>query len=254
MNIFESVILGLVQGLTEFLPISSSGHLVMFQKFFGCEDELFLTLALHLGTLIAVFVVYWKDILYIIKHPFSSLSRKLVFATIPTVILVIIFKELVEDSFSSYFFILGFLITAILLIITERKYDKNVPEKEISYKSCFIIGVAQGLACFPGVSRSGSTICAGMLAGENKNEVARFSFLLSIPIIIASCAYELIFNPILITIDWLPIIVGMFVAMISGIFAIKLMLKVVSKAKFSYFAIYLFVLSIIMTIAFNIFT
>ena len=251
MGIFESIILGIVQGLTEFLPVSSSGHLVMFQKFFGTQDELFFTLALHLGTLIAVLVVYWKDVVHIIKNPFSDLTKKLVFATIPTVVIVFILKSLVESSFSSYFFICGFLLSALLLFVTEKKYDKSIPKKSISYKNSFLIGVAQGLACFPGVSRSGSTICAGMLAGENKEEVAKFSFLLSIPIIIASCGYELICNPIVLTNNWIPIVVGMIVSMISGIFAIKLMLNVVKKVKFTYFATYLFVLSIIVTIVLN---
>jgi undecaprenyl-diphosphatase len=256
LGIFESIVLGLVQGLTEFLPVSSSGHLVMFQKLLGVEENLFLTVALHLGTLIAVFIVYAKDIWEMIKNPFSSKVKKLVVATIPTVLIVFLLKGAVETSFSSYFFILGFLITAILLIITQNKQNKTKElsqNKEISYKSSLIIGIAQGLACFPGISRSGSTICAGILAGENKDECANFSFLLSIPIIIASCCYELIFNFQTLTFNLIPVLVGMFVAMVSGIIAIRVMLKIVHNVKFNGFAIYLFILSIIMVIFFNCF-
>ena len=251
MSIFQAIVLGIVQGLTEFLPVSSSGHLVMFQNFFGLDDQLFLTVALHVGTLMAVFIMFWKDICYLIRHPFSPLAKKIVFATIPTVIIVFLFKSLVESSFTSMFFILGFTITGIVLISTEMLYKNKKIGMEVSYKSSFWIGVAQGLASFPGISRSGSTICMGLLLGEDKDNVAKFSFLLSIPIIIASCAYEIIFHSSNLALDVFPIIIGTIVSMIAGILAIKLMLNLVSKVKFMYFGVYLISLSVILVIFYN---
>ncbi len=252
MSIFQSIILGLVQGFTEFLPISSSGHLVMFQNFFGIEDELFISIALHLGTLIAVIIVFFEDIKQMILHPFSPLVKKLALATIPTILLVLILKPLVESSFSSQFYILGFVITAIILFATEKSKKVQKPiGTPISYKNSFWIGVAQGLACFPGISRSGSTICMGVLQGENRDEVAKFSFLLSIPIIVASSLYELIFHQGAMNLNVLPMIIGMLVSIVSGIIAIKWMLKLVSKAKFYYFSVYLLSLSVILVIVYN---
>lgn len=245
MTIFQAVVLGIVQGLTEFLPISSSGHLVMFEQFFNLENELFLTIALHFGTLFAVFFVYYKDVWHVIRHPTSTLSKRLIIATIPTVIIVWLFKSFAPSIFASCFYIVGFAISAFLLVVTSLVYRKN-KNGIIGVKSSIIIGIAQGLACLPGISRSGSTICAGLLCGEDKKSVADFSFLLSIPIIIASIAYEFIFDFSNITVPIIPLLVGMFCACISGIFAIKFMLKIVQKAKLYYFSIYLFILAFLL--------
>ena len=247
MNIFQAIILGVVQGLTEFLPVSSSGHLVMIEQFFNLGNELFLTLCLHFGTLLAVIVVYAKDLWYIIRHPLCDLSKKLIIATIPTVIIVILFRVVAAKVFASNFYIIGFAITAFLLLYTQN-FAKQKNVGSVSTKSSIIIGIAQGLACLPGVSRSGSTICAGLLCGEEKQQVARFSFLLSIPIIIASCVYEMLFEFSFASIEIMPLIVGMFCSFLSGIVAIKFMIKIVNKSKLSYFAIYLFALSFLLVL------
>ena len=159
---------------------------------------------------------------------------------------MLLFKQFAPSIFASNFYILGFALTAFILVLAQY-FSRQKQTGNITYKSSIIIGVAQGLACLPGVSRSGSTICAGLFCGEEKQEVARFSFLLSIPIIIASCAYELIFDYSSTQIDVLPLVVGLFCAFLSGIIAIKCMLKVIQKSKLSYFAIYLFAISILLT-------
>lgn len=248
MEIWEAIILGIVQGLTEFLPISSSGHLVLLENIFGTYSNLFMTVALHLGSLIAVFIVFWKDIVYIIKHPFCPLSKNLIIATIPTVILVLFFKTYIEDSFNGNFFVVGFILTAFLLMLTEILVKKVDANKPLSTKTAIIMGIAQGIATLPGISRSGSTICAGLLSGESREKVASFSFLMSIPIIIASCVYEVIFSTSPITISILPVVAGMIFAFIFGLLAIKLMLKLIKKVEFTYFAIYLALLIIIISV------
>lgn len=251
MSIFQAIILGIVQGFTEFLPVSSSGHLVMFETFFGIQEQMLLTIALHLGTLIAVFVVFWKDILFLLKNPCSPLAKKLIFASVPTVIMVVLLEGVVESSFSSYFFILGFIFTAIVLFVADRYYKQKRFDISISYKSSFWIGVAQGVALFPGISRSGSTICMGLLLGEDREQVAKFSFLLSIPIILASSIYEMIFCLGNCRIAVAPMVVGMIVSLVSGIVSIKFMLNIIKKAKLSYFSIYLICIAVFLVLYFN---
>ena len=247
MTTFQAVILGLVQGLTEFLPVSSSGHLVMIEQWFNLSEEMFLTIALHAGTLFAVLYLYRKQVGFMLTHPFSPLSKNIMFASVPTVIIVLALKGVVPSIFSSCFYIVGFAITAVVLIVTEC-LARTKKCGQVGYKSSIIIGIAQGLACLPGISRSGSTICAGILCGEDKKSVADFSFLLSIPIIFASILYELIFNFNATSIPVLPLLIGMLTSFISGLFAIKLMLKLVKKSKLYYFSIYLFILSFLLVI------
>lgn len=248
MSIFISIVLGAVQGLTEFLPISSSGHLVLMEELFKVEPNLFFNVTLHLGSLLAVIVVYNKDILYLLKHPLCDESKKLIVATIPTVIVILILKSTIENSFTNNFFIFGFMITAFVLTLTDMIISKRVDKKVISYKSALIMGVAQGLAGFPGVSRSGSTICAGLLSKENRENVTKFSFLMSIPIIIASAVYEVLFDNVGGDINISSLIIGFLCAFIFGIIAIKIMIKIIKKAKLKYFAIYLVVISVILTL------
>lgn len=251
MSILYAIILGIVQGLTEFLPVSSSGHLVLVNKLFGeSGDFLFVAILLHLATLLAVVIVFRKDILYLIRHPFSLEAKKLYIATVPTVIIVLIFEGFIENTFGGNLLPYCFLITAILLFIAEMLKDKKPSlKKEISYRSAFLMGISQGIAVLPGISRSGSTICTGLFAGENREEVAKFSFLMSIPIIIASMLYEVLGavvnkTPIFVG-NVFPVIIAFLFAFIVGIFAIKVMLKIVSKAKYFGFSIYLIIVAIL---------
>ena len=257
MSILVALTLGIIQGLTEFLPVSSSGHLLLLNQLFGINgDFLFVSIILHFATLLAVIFVFWKDILNLIKHPLSKQAINLYIATIPTVIIVLIFKKFIESSFENASLLpFCFMLTAVLLLITyflsNRKNKADVEYEnycEIKRTSALAMGISQGLAVIPGISRSGSTICTGLILGENRKESAKFSFLMSIPIIIASMLYEIIFSSSTASIQEigiLPLIVAFISAFLVGILSIKVMLKIVEKAKYYYFSIYLIILSII---------
>ena len=255
MSILVALTLGIIQGLTEFLPVSSSGHLLLLNQIFGINgDFLFVSIILHFATLLAVVFVFWKDIWELIKHPFSKNAVNLYIATIPTVIIVLIFKKFIESSFENASLLpFCFMLTAVLLLITyllSNKKNKVEYENycEIKKSSAFSMGISQGIAVIPGISRSGSTICTALILGENRKESAKFSFLMSIPIIIASMIYEILFSTSSVSINEigiLPLIIAFLSAFFVGILSIKFMLKVVENAKYYYFSIYLFVLSIV---------
>lgn len=249
MTTLYIIILGIVQGLTEFLPVSSSGHLVLLNKFFSIEGNfILLSVILHVATLFSVIIVLRKQILDLIKHPFCEKAKKLYLATIPTVTIVLIFKTFFEKSFTGQWLPICFMITAILLFVTEMLSKKRQSGKPISYKTSIVMGIVQGFAVLPGISRSGSTICSGLLMGEDKDKVTSFSFLMSIPIIIASLGleiYELVSTDIgLVGYGIIDIVLGFVFALIVGILSIKLMYKVVEKKKLILFSIYLMLLSI----------
>ena len=264
-GIFVVIVLGLVQGASEFLPISSSGHLVVLYNIFDIKgDTILLSIILHIATLLAVLVCYRKQIFELIKKPFCSTNCKLLVATIPTVIIALLLKNVVENSFGGDFVIYGFLITAIILIISQniesgRNNNKNneflsktnniqynnITNIGVGYGQAVLIGVAQGLAIFPGISRSGSTIATGLLSGVNKNDAADFSFLLSIPVILGGLVFEL--KDIVeygadLSFNLGELFVGFVVAFISGLLAITVMLKLVKNKKLTGFSIYLFLL------------
>lgn len=261
MAIWVALILGIVQGLTEFLPVSSSGHLTLLGKIFGIGETTFLlTILLHVATLFAVLFVLRKEIWELIKNPFSRQACNLYLATIPTVLIVFLAKEVIDNVLENtkllpYFF----LLTALLLLVTyfiSKNQEKKNAQKSYTVESGFlrnnltsiVMGVAQGLAVLPGISRSGSTICAGLLCGEDRKNVAKFSFLMSLPVIIGSMLYEIIkgdFNALGEEGMVAPTIVAFLSAFIVGIVSIKFMLKVVEKGKYYYFSIYLFAISII---------
>ena len=241
-------LLGLVQGLIEFLPVSSSGHLVLLNKIFGIEQNfVFLSVLLHVATLLAVVVVFRKQIWFLITHPFSKQTLMLVVATIPTVAIVLLFKSFFEQSFSGNLLPLCFSITASVLVLTSL-FSKQKKNKQMSYKSAVFMGISQGIAILPGISRSGATICTGLACGEDKKQTTEFSFLMSLPIIICSLFYEIYQSlsqglPLFTGNIWL-VLMAFVVAFISGIFAIKFMLKIVQKGKYYYFSIYLYCLSV----------
>ena len=237
--------MGLVQGLTEFLPVSSSGHLVLLANIFNVEESLFISILLHVATLLSICVVFYKDIYALLRHPFSKNTLMLVVATIPTCLIALVLMPFIKSSFGCSFLPVSFLITAVLLVVTEL-FAKN--KKECSYKTAIIMGIAQGFAVFPGISRSGSTICAGILSGGDKKECAKFSFLMSIPIILLSLImeiYEGISGGINISYPISAIIISFIVAFLSGIFAIKFMMKLTEKGKLWWFSCYLLLLSLV---------
>src|SRR5574344_1527620 len=246
MAFWVAVILGIIQGLTEFLPVSSSGHLVLFQKIFGIEtDCLFFGIVVHLGTLLAVIIVFHKSIWEMVKNPFCEKARKLVFATIPTIIIAMLFKDFFKASFNGDLLFIGFFVTAIFMFIADFSCKNNYQYKTMSYGNAFVMGIFQGFAILPGISRSGSTITSALVQGVRRNESAEISFLMSIPAIIGSLVFELFdISSNFTQISFMPLFCGFIFSAIFGYLAIRLMLKVVKKAKFFWFGIYMFILSV----------
>ncbi|MBE7075552.1 MAG: undecaprenyl-diphosphate phosphatase [Clostridiales bacterium] len=236
--------LGFVQGLTEFLPVSSSGHLVLFSKVFGIEESLFVSIILHVATLLSVVVVLRKEVWHIIRHPFSKESMQLIMATIPTCIIALIFMPILKDSFNGVLLPLCFLISAILLMFSQRVKNGN----KFDYKTALFMGIAQGFAIFPGLSRSGTTISAGLLSKGEREKVTKFSFIMSLPIIVLSLIlelYEIFVVGESITIQFWPMIISFLTAFVTGVFAIKFMIKATAKANLTWFALYLVLIAII---------
>jgi len=242
-NIIKYIFIGFIQGITEFLPVSSSGHVVLFGSLFELDNLLLISVVAHIGTLFAVLFCYRKRIVELIKKPKNKTNLNLVIATIPTIIIVLLFNRFLEDNFSTKTLVWGFLISAILLVVADLKRDGF---KMMDKRSSLYMGVSQGLALLPGISRSGSTLVCGMMIGVEKNEALDFSFLMSIPVILASAVYESfkLFTS-QITINWMGIFIIMLSSFIFGILSIKIMLKIVKKNKLYFFSIYLIVLSLL---------
>lgn len=239
--------LGLIQGLTEFLPVSSSGHLVLFSQIFGIEESLFISILLHVATLLSIVVVFYKDIWQMIRHPLSKQTMMLVVATIPTCLIVLVLMPLIKQSFAGGFLPICFLISAILLLVSEMLSKKKVCTK-MNYKTAFFMGVAQGFAVFPGISRSGTTISAGLMSGGQKEEVAKFSFLMSVPIVFLSLImeiYEIIVGKVALEIQVLPTIVSFITAFVVGIVSIRLMIKLTVKSSLKWFSVYLIIIAVV---------
>lgn len=268
LGYFEAVVLGLLQGLAEFLPISSSGHLALAQNLFGVEADKVLLFAvlLHLGTLIAVFVAYWKDIWELIvelcvtirdlctgkglrleERPVRKLGVMIIVATIPTAVIGLLFNDFFEGLYSSMVAVgIGFLITGVLMFLAEKMGAANRDIRKMNCRNALFIGVLQGIAIYPGISRSGSTLVGGLTTGLKREFAVKFAFLISIPSILGSVVLE---APKALEGDLDaallgPILAGMLVAAVSGYFAIKTMIRVVSNKKLSYFSYYVWVLGL----------
>lgn len=261
MEIWQAIILGFVQGLTEFLPVSSSGHIAFFQGVFGLngDNALFFSLILHLGTLVAVVIVFRNDIIALFKKPFKTLGF-LVLATIPAGITGILFEYFDADAVfygKNMYLCLAvfFLLTAAMLFTTEIIAKKRVKNQlPLGLQNVTAMGFAQALAVIPGISRSGSTICAGTVSGANREEVAKFSFLMSIPVIFGGFLVELVLklksgelqNDFAVggsQYGWC-VALGFIISAVAGLFAIKVMLKAVKKANFKWFSLYLVLIAI----------
>lgn len=250
MSVWIALILGLIQGLTEFLPISSSGHLTLAEGILGItEGNQFFNILLHLATLMSVFVVFHKEIADILKHPFGKKTRLLVVAMIPTCIIAVVIKLFASELFELTFLGFGFLISATLLLVSHTATKKQLSPVEdnlenISYKQALIVGASQGFTVLSGITRSGTTICTGMLVGLSRSNALKFSFLLSIPVIIASMVLELASCGFSAPpIGFLPCFVGSIVAFISSLLSIKFMMNLAKKGKWIWFSVYLFILS-----------
>lgn len=266
LSILQATILGLVQGLGEFLPISSSGHLALLQYFFKIDGEsvLFFSVMLHLGTLISVFIVYWRDIVDLCKelvavikdvftgkglrvnlNPTRKLGFLIIVATIPTGIMGIAFNDVFSGFYGSLLAIgIGLLFTGTILFIGDRMKGGRKTAEQMPFRSAVFVGIMQGIAITPGISRSGSTLFGGLLTQLNREFAVKFAFLVSIPAILGSVVLETPkaiaqgLDPSII----FPIIIGMIVAAVSGLVAIKTMIKLVSNKKLTIFSVYTWVL------------
>lgn len=251
MSVWVALILGLIQGLTEFLPISSSGHLTLAEGILGItQGNNFFNVLLHLATLLSVIVVFLGEIGDLIKHPFGKKMRLLFVAMIPTVIIAVIIKFLASELFELTFLGFGFLISATLLLVTYTA-TKNQPQntlnpnlENITYKQALMIGISQGFTVLPGITRSGTTICTGVLSGLSRTNALKFSFLLSIPVIIASMVLELITGGATSApMGFVPCLVGSLSAFLSSLLSLKFMMNLAKKGKWLWFSVYLFALS-----------
>ena len=247
MSVFKAIILGLIQGLTEFLPISSSGHLTLAEAVLGIQNSNnYFNILLHLATLLSVLVVLYKDVLALIKKPFSSLSLKVVLATAITCIGAALLKIFIPNLFSVGFLGFGFLLSGMLMLVTflGHKPSASLTKPEISLKGAIVMGLSGCFAVLPGVSRSGTSICAGIISGESKETSVKFSFLISIPIIIASMVFEVFYSGSgVYQIGFWQCFAGAVSAFLSSLVSIKFMLKIAKKGNWIYFAIYLILLS-----------
>lgn len=251
MNWFEALVLGLIQGLTEYLPVSSSGHLAIGAHLFGIngEDNLTFTIMVHVATVLSTLVILWKEIDWIFKGLFkfqmneeTKYALNIVISMIPIGIVGVFFKDTVEEIFGSGLLIVGCMLLVTASLLTFSYFAKPRQKENISPLHAFIIGLGQALAVLPGLSRSGTTIATGLLLGDKKEEMAQFSFLMVIPPILGEALLDLLKGlkgeAALGGIDAFPMIVGFVAAFVSGCLACKWMINIVKKGKLVYFGIY----------------
>lgn len=249
MSLLEAIILGIIQGLTEFLPVSSSGHLELGKAILGIEttEDVTFTVVVHGATVLSTIVIFWRDILGLLQGLFTSSwneSKKyialLIWSSFPVIIVGLFFKDEVESLFTGNVLLVGcmLLLTGALLSFTYYSPKQGGP---ITFKKAIVIGISQAIAVMPGISRSGSTIATGLLLGIDKSKVARFSFLMVlIPIIGANCKEILDGGMASSNVAPISLIVGAIAAFVSGVLACKWMISVVTRGKLIYFAYYCF--------------
>ncbi len=251
MNWFEALILGLLQGLTEYLPVSSSGHLAIGSAIFGIngEDNLTFTIMVHVATVLSTLVILWKEIDWILKGLFKFQMNEetkyfinIVISMIPVGVVGVFFKDTVEEIFGSGLLIVGIMLIVTALLLTFSYYAKPRQRENISAWHAFVIGLSQALAVLPGLSRSGTTIATGLLLGNKKEKMAQFSFLMVIPPILGEALLDLLKGlkgeETLGGIDAIPMLVGFVAAFVSGCLACKWMISIVKKGKLVYFGVY----------------
>lgn len=256
MDLIDAIILGIIQGLTEFLPVSSSGHLELGKAILGDnsvpQESLLFTVVLHFATALSTMAVFRKDILDIVKGILSfkwnedlQFACKIAISMIPAVFVGLFFEEQLEALFGSNILLVGcmLIITALLLYLADKAKDTN---KKVSFKNAFVIGVAQAIAMLPGISRSGATISTSVLLGNDKTKAARFSFLMVVPLIFGKIAKDVLSGKISMESHNITALsVGFVAAFVSGLFACTWMIALVKKSKLTYFAIYCVIVGLI---------
>ena len=252
MDWIQALILGVVQGLTEYLPVSSSGHLTIISSFFGIDgaDNLQFTVAVHVATVLSTLVILWKEIDWILKGLFkfemneeTKYALNILVSMIPVGIVGLFFKDRVEEAFGSGLLIVGVMLIVTAVLLTFSYLAKPRVKEHLSLWDAFVIGVAQACAVLPGLSRSGSTIATGLMLGNKKEKLAQFSFLMVIPPILGEALLDILKaakgeDVIADSIGTFPLAVGFLAAFLSGCFACKLMISIVKKGKLIYFGYY----------------
>ncbi|MBQ0118827.1 MAG: undecaprenyl-diphosphate phosphatase [Bacteroidales bacterium] len=259
MSWLEALFLGVIQGLTEFLPVSSSGHLTIAQTLLGVEfaegDMLFFDVIVHAATVCSTIVILWKEIAWLLRGTFTTktwnsekqYAGKILLSMIPVFVVGMFFKDTVESIFGSGLTIVGVCLLITASLLTFAQFAKPRTKEQISWVDSFIIGLGQALAVLPGLSRSGTTIATGLLLGNKKEQVAQFSFLMVlIPILGATMldVLDLIQNPIDSHLSFVTLLVGFAAAFLTGCAACKWMIDIVKRQKLLYFAIYCLVIGV----------
>lgn len=256
MDLIDSIILGIVQGLTEFLPVSSSGHLELGKAILGGEsvpeESLLFTVVLHFATALSTIVIFRKDIWDILKGLLSfkwnedtKFTFKIILSMIPAAFIGFTYESELASLFDGNIKLVGFMLilTALLLYLADKAKNTN---KKVSFKNAFVIGVAQAIALLPGVSRSGATISTSVLLGNDKSRAARFSFLMVVPLILGKIAKDILSGDLSMESDNITALsVGFLAAFVSGLFACTWMIKIVKQSKLTYFSIYCLVVGIL---------
>ncbi|REG89658.1 undecaprenyl-diphosphate phosphatase [Winogradskyella sediminis] len=256
MEIIDAIILGIIQGLTEFLPVSSSGHLELGKAILGDnsvpKESLLFTVVLHFATALSTIVIFRKDILLLLKGVLKfewnedlQFVSKIALSMLPAVIVGVFFEEELEQLFNGNILLVGcmLIITAVLLFLADKAKDT---QKKVSFSNAFIIGVSQAVAMLPGISRSGATISTSVLLGNDKTKAARFSFLMVVPLIFGKIAKDLLGGELTYdSSNFTALSVGFIAAFVAGLFACTWMIAIVKKSKLSYFAIYCAIVGIV---------
>jgi len=256
MDIIDSIVLGIIQGLTEFLPVSSSGHLELGKAILGDQsipqESLMFTVVLHFATALSTIVVFRKDILAIIKGLLAfkwieetQFITKIVVSMIPAAVVGLFFEEEFEQLFNGNILLVGcmLILTAMLLFLADKAKDTD---KKVSFKNAFVIGISQAIAILPGISRSGATISTSVLLGNDKTKAARFSFLMVVPLIFGKIAKDVLGGELTYeNHNFSALVIGFIAAFIAGLFACTWMIALVKKNKLSYFAIYCIAIGLI---------
>lgn len=253
MSLFIALLLGLVQGLAEFLPISSSGHLLLLEKIFGITDGgYFFTVLLHLGTLAAVLFVYRKRIIEMIAHPVKQWHYWvwIIVATAVTVVMALAFDDYIDAAGSGRVLGFCFLLTAVLLLLADMlraRFDCRVTVPTMKWYHALLIGFMQGIAILPGVSRSGATITGATACRLKREDAAEFSFLLSIPAILGGAVLEIpkALREGTANVGAVSCIIGIVAAAVSGYFAVRFMIRLITKRSLKWFAVYTAVLGVL---------
>jgi len=256
MEIIDAIILGIIQGLTEFLPVSSSGHLELGKAILGDnsvpKESLLFTVVLHFATALSTIVIFRKDILLLLKGVLKlewnedlQFVSKIALSMLPAVVVGVFFEEELEQLFNGNILLVGcmLIITAVLLFLADKAKDT---QKKVSFSNAFIIGVSQAVAMLPGISRSGATISTSVLLGNDKTKAARFSFLMVVPLIFGKIAKDLLGGELSYdSSNFTALSVGFIAAFVAGLFACTWMIAIVKKSKLSYFAIYCAIVGIV---------